>query len=113
MLSLIRGEPVTVVRPSVAHDGLGEPVYGEPARTPVPDVLVAPGATSDMDATRPNGVTVSFTPGFPKTFQEPLRGCAVEVRGVEYAVVGDPQPLTPENVPGPYNYTVEVTRSDG
>lgn len=113
MLSLIRGEPATVVRPSAAYDDLGEPVDGEPERTEVADVLVTPGATSNMDASRPNGVVVEFTLGFPKTFQEPLRGCSVEVRGVLYEVVGDPQPLTPENVPGPYNYTVEVTRADG
>lgn len=113
MLSLIRGEPVTVVRPSPSKDDLGEPVWGEPVRTAVPDVLVTPGATADMGASRPNGATVAFTLGFPKTFREPLRGCSVEVRGRAYEVVGDPQPLTPENVPGPYNYTVEVTRSDG
>lgn len=113
MLSLIRGEPVTVVRPSAARDDLGEPVYGEPERTEVADVLVTPGATSDMAATRPNGVVVALTLGFPKTYQEPLRGCSIEVRGRAYEVVGDPQPLTPGNVPGPYNYTVEVTRTDG
>lgn len=113
MLSLLRGEVVAVLRPNVAYDDLGEPVSGEPMRTEVADVLVTPGATSDMDATRPNGVTVSYTLGFPKSFQEPLRGCTVEVRGRPYEVVGDPQPLTPGNVPGPYNYTVEVTRSDG
>ena len=113
MLSLIRGEPVTVVRPAIAYDDLGEPVYGEPERTEVSDVLVTPGATSDMGASRPNGIVVAFTLGFPKTYQEPLRGCSVVVRGRSYEVVGDPQPLTAENVPGPYNYTVEVTRSDG
>lgn len=113
MFSLICGEPVVVVRPTVAYDDLGEPAYGEPTRTEVADVLVMPGATADMDAARPNGVTVSFTLGFPKTFAEGLRGCSVEVRGVAYAVIGDPHPLTPANVPGPYNYTVEVTRSDG
>ncbi len=113
MLSLIRGEPVVVVRPGGSYDDLGEPVSGEPERIEVHDVLVTPGATADMDASRPNGVTVSFTLGFPKTFQEPLRGCSIEVRGKPCRVVGDPQPLTPENVPGPYNYTVEVTRADG
>lgn len=113
MFSLIAGEPVVVVRPSVTLDELGEPIYGEPVRTMIPDVLVTPGATSDMDASRPNGVTVSFTLGFPKSFHEPLRGCSVEVRGDEYAVVGNPHPLTPQNIPGPYNYTVEVTSSDG
>lgn len=113
MISLIQGERVVVVRPHVTRDDLGEPVYGEPVRTVVNDVLVSPGATSDMDAARPNGVIVSFTLGFPKRYQERLGGCSVEVRGEAYEVVGDPQPLTPANTPGPYNYTVEVTRADG
>lgn len=104
---------MAVLRPDVAYDDLGEPAFGEPTRTEVADVLVTPGATSDMGSERPNGATVSFTLGFPKSYREPLRGCTVEVRGKPYEVVGDPQPLTPDNVPGPYNYTVEVTRADG
>lgn len=113
MLSLLRGETVTVIRPNVTNDDLGEPIYGKPLRVDVSGVLVAPGSTAALDATRPNGVTVYFSLGFPKTFKESLRGCSVVVRGREYQVIGDPQPYTPENIPGPYNYTVEVTRTDG
>lgn len=113
MLSLLRGEIVTVIRPNVTNDDLGEPIYWEPLRVDVSGVLVTPGSTADLDVTRPNGVTVSFSLGFPKTFKEQLRGCSVVVRGREYHVIGDPQPYTPENIPGPYNYTVEVTRTDG
>lgn len=111
-LGLIDSEAVTVVSFPVERDDLGEPVFGEPERTEVPGCFVQPGATADLDATRPNGVSVAFTvymsdPGFS------LRGCAMEVRGRRYEVVGDPHPSTPENVPGGRNLQVEVTRSDG
>ena len=97
MFSLIPTEPVTVVRPSIERDDLGEPV----------------GATSDMDATRPEGVTVAFTLHFPKTYAGSLRGCSVEVRGETYDVVGDPQRTTEAATPGPFNMAAEVTRADG
>lgn len=113
MLSLIQGEEVTVVRPTFERDSLGETTYGPPERTVVEGVVVAPGPTADLDASRPEGVTVAFTLCFPKTYAEPLRGCSVEVRGRSCRVVGDPAPYTPGNVPGPWNYTVEVARADG
>lgn len=112
-MSLIQGERVTVIRPNVTRDELGEPTYGEPGREDVENVVVAPGSTSDLDASRPDGVTVDYTLCFPKTYEEDLVGCSVEVRGTGYAVVGDPQRYTPENVPGDWNLTVEVTRTDG
>lgn len=113
MRDLIQGETVAVIRPSVSRDGLGEPTYGEPEREEVAGVVVAPGATADLDATRPAGVTVAYTLCFPKSYARSLRGCRVEVRGTEHAVVGDPKPYTPENTPGTRNLTVEVTRTDG
>lgn len=112
-MSLIKGEPVTVIVPSIEEDVLGEPAYGDPQRLPVGNVVVSPGPTADLDASRPNGVTVDYSLGFPKSFAFGLRGCRVEVRGVEYAVVGDPQRHTPQNTPGDWNLTVEVTRCDG
>lgn len=110
---MIFGETVTVIRPSVALDELGEPVEGEPERETVENVLVAPGATTDMDETRPQGVSVAFTLHFPKGYGKSLRGCSVEVRGTVYEVVGDPQPYTEANVPGQWSMPVEVTRHDG
>ena len=112
MLSLIPTEAVTVLRPSVERDDLGEPTEGEPAREEV-RCVVCPGATSDMDATRPEGVTVAYTLHFPKTYAGSLRGCSVEVRGTRYDVVGDPQRTTDAATPGPFNLAVEVTRADG
>ena len=112
-LGLIAGETVTVRTPTVSYDEHMEAVETW-AEQEVDDVVVAPGSTSDVtDTTRPWGTRAAYTLGFPKTFSSSLRGCRVVVRGVEYAVIGDPQPLTPENVPGPWNYTAEVEAVDG
>lgn len=112
MISLIPTEAVTVLRPSVERDDLGEITEGEPTREEV-RCVVCPGATSDMDATRPEGVTVAYTLHFPKTYAGSLRGCSVEVRGTRYDVVGDPQRTTEAATPGPFDMAVEVTRADG
>lgn len=112
MFSLIPTEPVTVIRPSIERDDLGEPVEVGAEREEV-RCVVCPGATSDMDATRPEGVAVAFTLHFPKTYAGSLRGCSVEVRGETYGVVGDPQRTTEAATPGPFNMAAEVTRADG
>lgn len=112
VLSLIPTEPVVVVRPTVERDDLGEPVEAGASREEV-CCVVCPGATSDMDATRPEGVAVAYTLHFPKTYAGSLRGCSVEVRGEAYDVVGDPQRTTEAATPGPFDMAVEVTRSDG
>lgn len=112
-LSLIAGESVTVRTPTIGYDEHMEEVVTWD-ETAVQNVVVTPGATSDvLDSTRPDGTRVAFTLGFPKSFTAPLRGCRVTMRGVECAVIGDPQPYTPENVPGAWNYTAEVERVDG
>ena len=79
-MNLIQGEAVTVIRTGRVLDELGEPTYGEDAREEVESVVVAPGATADLDASRPEGVTVAYTLCFPKTYAGELKGCAVEVR---------------------------------
>lgn len=111
-MELIKGETVTVITPAETEDELGEPTFGEPTEVDV-NALVCPGATADLDATRPNGATVAYTLHFPKTWAASLRGCSVRVRGNEYAVIGDPQAYTEGNTPGPYNRPVEVSATDG
>ena len=112
-LGLIAGEAVTVRTPTIGYDEHMEEVVTWESET-VGNVLVTPGATSDvLDGTRPDGTRVAFTLGFPKSFTASLRGCRCVVRGVECAVIGDPQPYTAENVPGAWNYTAEVERVDG
>lgn len=113
MPGLIQGEAVTVIRRETVRDELGEPVEVVETREELADVVVAPGATEDLDESRPEGVSVAFTLCFPKTYDESLRGCSVVVRGTEYDVVGDPQHYTEGNTPGPWNLTVEVGRVDG
>ena len=112
-MQLIQGEQVVVIRQVDKRDELGEPIGEGETCEEVSNVVVAPGATADLDASRPDGVSVAYTLGFPKTFTGDLRGCDVEVRGTRYRVIGDPQRNTAENTPGPWNYTAEVERIDG
>lgn len=112
MVSLIPTEAVTVIRPTVERDDLGEPIEAGASREEV-RCVVCPGATSDMDATRPEGVTVSYTLHFPKTYKGDLRGCSVEVRSEVFDVVGDPMRTNEAATPGPWNMAVEVARADG
>lgn len=111
-MQLISGEAVTVLTPTETRDELGEPTTGAPIETPV-SVLVVPGATSDLDSTRPEGVEVTYTLHFPKTWTDSLEGCSVRVRGEVFDVVGDPKAYTAENTPGEWNRPVEVTRAHG
>lgn len=112
-MNLIQSETVTVIRTEKVLDELGEPMEAEAVAESVTGVVVAPGATADLDASRPEGVTVAYTLCFPKTYAGELKGCAVEVRGERFRVVGDPQRYTEANTPGSWNCTVEVTRTDG
>lgn len=112
-MNLIQEETVVVVSLETEYDELGEPVSVKETREMVENVVVAPGATADLDETRPEGVSVAFTLCFPKTYSGDLRGRSVEVRGIECKVIGDPQRYTAENTPGDWNLTVEVTRVDG
>lgn len=105
---LLRGTAVSVAHPNITVDEFGDPIESNVQVDYVDDVLVQPGSTSDLDATRPNGVEVSFTLHFPKTYTKSLRGCSVEVFGETYEVIGDPRPWMDDNTPGPYNRTVEV-----
>lgn len=108
-------ETVTVCVPgeSTETDPFGAPMPAVPACMDISGVLVAPGPTADLDASRPDGVTVAFTLHFPKSFVGVLRGAMVTVRGADYQVVGDPASYTPENTPGRWNMPVEVKRVGG
>ena len=102
-----------------ARDALGNEVVAYAAPTEV-DVLVTPGATDDLDAGRPEGVTVAATVHFPKGWQGDLRGARVTLPGDwtwgnPYHVVGVPMPYDPQNCPPmvPFNMPVMVEASDG
>ena len=114
---MIRGVAVTVLRPNVSGtDRLGNPAYGEPTAETVSDVLVQPGPTSELDATRPEGVSVAYTLHFPKAFSGSLEGCSVtlpEPWAGTYRVIGDPRPYMAANCPTRWNRTVEVGEAHG
>ena len=75
---MIRGAEVTVLRPGApTRDRFGNDVPGEAVSETVPGVVIAPGATADMEASRPEGVTVAYTLHFPKTYTATLEGCSV------------------------------------
>lgn len=111
---MISGTSVTVLRRVLSsRDEMGEPVFATSTET-VGNVLVTPSSTDEMDETnRAFGVTCELTLHFPKSYTASLDGCAVEVSGVEYRVLGDPQPYMPENTPTPWNRPVKVARADG
>lgn len=113
-MQLISGCAVEVLRRSPdAVDAHGNEVPGELVSEPVANVIPQHGATSDLDASRPNGVTVSMTFHFPKTYSASLRGCMVRYGGREYPVIGDPQPYLDANCPGEWNRPVECGVCDG
>lgn len=114
------GATVTVTHPSapIGTDRLGNPVHGEPVVEVVADVLVQPGTTDELEAERPEGVTIAFTLHFPKAFVGSLEGCTVDLpapwaREGGYRVVGDPQPFMAANCPTRWNRTVGVEAAHG
>ena len=106
---------VTVLRPNPtgATDPFGAPVEGEPVEEAVDGVLVTPGATADLDASRPDGVRVAYTVHFPKEYGKSLRGCSVVIAGKPYRVIGDPKPYMADGTPGPWAMAAEVEAVDG
>lgn len=96
----------------------GTEVTYERRRERVDGILVAPGSTSDGDASRPAGTRVALTLYWPRGHHERLSGATVELGGVwsgTYRVVGDPMPYPDEMLPPgcPHCMVVEVERSDG
>lgn len=105
---------VTVLRPGEPSvDAHGNGVPGEWIAEQVGGVLPQPGATADLDATRPDGVSVAMTFHFPKAYAASLRGCRIAYGGREYSVVGDPQPFLAANTPGEWSRAVECETCDG
>lgn len=113
---MIKGTAVTVLFPSVSgYDRFGNPVKTFVAET-VDNVLVVPGPTEDLEASRPEGAVVDFTLHFPKTFNESLEGCSVELPAPwagTYKVIGNPTPYMDANTPTPWHMPVEVGAAHG
>lgn len=114
MTGLIAGTTVTVLRPTTGGaDALGSPVPGEPGREEVSGVLPQPGATSDLDASRPEGTEATVTFHWPRGYGRSLRRCLVEWAGETWRVVGDPRPYLGADVPGPWDMEVEAVLVHG
>lgn len=114
-LDLLPKTTVTVLRPNPtgAADPFGAPVEGESVEEAVDGVLVTPGATADLDPSRPEGVRVAYTVHFPKGYDKSLRGCSVVIGGKVYRVIGDPKPYMADGTPGPWDMAAEVEVVDG
>lgn len=115
---MIAGVSVTVERRvRSGRDRLGNPTY-ETVAEAVADVLVQPGPTAELDASRPEGVTVAYTLHFPKAFEGTLEGCVVRLPAPwankdGYRVIGDPRPYMAANTPTRWNRPVEVEAAHG
>ena len=113
---MISGTTVTVLTPYTnGTDRFNNVVYGLTGAE-VDDVLVSPASTELLEAARENGVSVSYTLHFPKTFTGSLEGCEIELPAPwsgRYRVVGNPQPYMDENTPTRWNRPVDVECANG
>lgn len=83
-------------------------------RVAVDNVLVHPFKTADeLGSNRPDGISVDLVLHFPKSYTGDLRGLVIEVRGVDYDVIGSPERYENNNTPGNWNMSVDAVRRDG
>lgn len=113
---MISGVAVTVHRHvQQGVDRFNNAVYSTVDET-VGNVLVSPGATDALSASRPEGVSVAYTLHFPKGYSSDLEGCTVTLPdpwGGEYAVIGKPSPYIDANTPTPWHMPVELEAAHG
>lgn len=113
---MIKGVEITVKTPTYgAADRFGNATETFSSQT-VANVLVAPGSTRELDASRPEGVTVAYTLHFPKSYTDSLEGCIITLPSPwagDYRVIGDPRCYIDEDTPGPWHTPVEVEAAHG
>lgn len=114
---MIRGVDVTVLRPVPGPaDRFGNATRAGHVSTVMEDALVAPGASEQFEASRPEGVRVAFTLHVPKTWTESLEGCEIVVPGPQggtFRVVGDWLPYIDANTPTRWHGSVELEVAHG
>ena len=114
---MIRGKTVVVKTPTEWEtDRFNNRVVTAYSETPVSNVLISPGATLELEASRPEGVSVSYTLHFPKTFMGNLEGCLVVLPSPytgTYRVIGKPTPYQSENTPTLWHLPCEVAAANG
>ena len=115
MFATISGVVYSPIRGT--KDRLGNPVRSFDDGTAVSGLLVSPGGTDDLEAARPDGVSVDLTAHFPKTWTSDLRGCELELAapydGIRWRVIGEPKPYMDDNTPGEWYMPVELVRANG
>lgn len=93
---MARGELVVVVRPP-GRDQFGDPLAGDEARYEVANTLVAPGPSAEIGVgAGAQQVDTDMTIYPPRSILQvvpdgPAATDEVEVRGLRYSIVGDPQ----------------------
>lgn len=114
---MIKGFTVTIHSPTAWRvDRYNNRVPDEYEVSQVGNVLVSPGATAELDAGRPDGVSVALMLHFPKTFAGSLEGCLVDLPapfGGTYRVIGNPKPYMDANCPTAWHMPVEVEVAHG
>lgn len=113
----MKGRSVTVLRPVAGElDRFGNATVETYEPEVVDDVLIQRSETSDLEASRHEGVRASFTLHFPQGYGKTLEGCKVMLPepfvGL-YRVVGAPYPYMEENCPTRWSMPVDVEAVDG
>lgn len=111
---MIKGEPISVFRPSsTTTDAFGAPVRIW-TEEQVSDVVRHPADAQDyLDTNRSDGTIIAWVLHFPKTYTASLRGCQVEVEGERYDIEGDPQAFMLVNTPTHWNRKAYAIRTEG
>ena len=115
-LTMFKGVTVTVHRPTeTGRDRFNNVVYGMTGET-IDNVLYYRGASEDLEAARPEGMTIDYTLSLPNTYTGSLEGCSITLPnppGGTYDVIGEVVYLIPENTPTDWNGVVSIGRAHG
>ena len=114
---MIAGETVTVrFRTFGEVDEYGNESEGYSDPVTFENVLVGRGGTVDrIEDGHPYEIRADRRFCFPRGFSGDLRGALITRGDATYQVIGDPVPITDENIPGgiPWNIKAEAVRFDG
>lgn len=112
---MIQGESVEVWAPEeTGRDALNNPTTSWGLEAVVPNVLVAPADSADVEnSIRNGGDLVVWALHFPKTYSGSLRGRRLKIRGKLYKVEGDPVAYQRELTPGSWDRPVRASLVEG
>lgn len=114
---MFKGTTVTVHTPTTwTVDRYNNRIADDYTAQTVANVLIVPGVTADLEAARPDGVSVAYTLHFPKGYNATLEGALIDLPepySGTYRVVGNPKPYMDANCPTPWHMPVEVAVAHG